>query len=61
MLNIGLNIVGFIIFVFLIIVGSFEIGYEQFGYNIVGFILMLVGGLGLLSQFILLNVALMKK
>ena len=60
-LNKEFNIVGAIFFIALLFAGGSETGYQNIGDNIPGFILMLLGGLGLLSQFILYNISLMKK
>ena len=60
-LNKEINIVCAIVFIMLIIVGGSETGYSSYGANIPGLFMMMFGGIGLLSQFILLNISLAKK
>lgn len=56
-----LNTLAATIFVIAFIIGIFETGYETMSYNLVGIFFMLFGVLGLLSQFILINISLMLK
>jgi uncharacterized membrane protein len=55
------NILAMIVFVMAFIVGIFETGYQEMGYNLVGIFLMLFGVLGLISQFIVINISLLLK
>jgi hypothetical protein len=60
-LNKELNIAGVIVFIIFFAIGVSETGYQNIGDNFPGMIMMLFGALGLLSQFVLLNISLMIK
>lgn len=60
-LNKELNVIAFVIFILVFSIGASETGYTNMGDNLVSIFLMLFGVLGIITQFVLLNISLMIK